>query len=125
GPYDFHLKWKTGDHESLLAALKDQLGMELVRQSDHAEYLVVDRVERPVGSVAPAPVESRAPVAAAPDSSHKFTPTELRRDLRVVREALEEGHPGIYRFTPKPALDRVFDGVAARLSRPLTALEFY
>jgi uncharacterized protein (TIGR03435 family) len=125
GPYDFHLKWKTGDHESLLAALGDQLGLELVRQSDRAEYLIVDRVEKPVSSVAPAPVESHAPVTAAPDSSHKFTPTELRRDLRILRDALEEGHPGIHRFTPKPELDRIFDGVAAQLSRPMTALEFY
>ena len=126
GTYDFHLKWKTGDHSSLLMSLKDQLGLELVRESHRVPHLVVDRVERPESRLAPAPDLSRAPApAAAPDSQHKFTPTELRRDLRVMREALEEGHPGIYRFTPKAEMDRVFDRAAAQLSRPMTALEFY
>ena len=42
-----------------------------------------------------------------------------------MRAALEEGHPGIYRYTPKPELDNVFDKAAAGLTRPMTSLEFY
>ena len=52
-------------------------------------------------------------------------PEKLREDFRILRSALEEGHPGIYRYTPKAELDSVFDATAARLDRPMTALEFY
>ena len=52
-------------------------------------------------------------------------PEKLREDFRILRSALEEGHPGIYRYTPKADLDSVFDATAARLDRPMTALEFY
>jgi uncharacterized protein (TIGR03435 family) len=125
GAHDFQLEWKTGDDSSLFAALKSQLGMELVKQAQRAEYLVVDRVEKPGEPDAPKIPHSSEPVAAAPDSSVRYTPAELRRDLRILRDALEEGHPGIYRFTPKPAMDRAFDRAAAQLTRPMTALEFY
>src|SRR6266568_843556 len=52
-------------------------------------------------------------------------PEKLREDFRILRSALEEGHPGIYRYTPKAELDSVFDATAARIDRPMTALEFY
>jgi hypothetical protein len=54
-----------------------------------------------------------------------LTPDQLREDFRILRSALEEGHPGIYRYTSKPDLDRIFDGAAARLTKPMSALEFY
>jgi uncharacterized protein (TIGR03435 family) len=123
GPYDFQLTWKTGDDTSLFTALKSQLGVELVKQVQRQEFLVVDLVERPDASVAPETPSGAA--LAAPDSSVTYTPTQLRRDLRVLYESLQEGHPGIYRYTAKPDLDRVFDAVAAQLTRPLTALQFY
>ena len=65
------------------------------------------------------------PVIAAPDSSVTYTPAQLHRDLRVMRDALEEGHPGIYRFVPKPELDRSFQAADTQLIRPMTALQFY
>lgn len=52
-------------------------------------------------------------------------PALLRQDFLILRNALEEAHPGIYRYTPKPELDRIFDRAAAHLNRPMTALEFY
>jgi hypothetical protein len=36
-------------------------------------------------------------------------PEKLREDFRILRGALEEGHPGIYRYTPKQVLDRRLD----------------
>ena len=47
GVWDFRLHWKTGDTASLAAALRDQLGLELIAEPRRQEYLVVDRIERP------------------------------------------------------------------------------
>jgi uncharacterized protein (TIGR03435 family) len=121
GDYDFHLKWSNGDEASLLDALKEQLGLELGTETHDLEYVVVDRAERPGTS----PDGGAAATAPVRDSSVTFDPAQLRRDLRILRQALEEGHPGIYRYTPKPELDRVFDDVAARLNHPMTALQLY
>ncbi|HYL78210.1 MAG TPA: S41 family peptidase [Bryobacteraceae bacterium] len=49
----------------------------------------------------------------------------LQEDFRVARSALEEGHSGIYRYTPKADLDRAFDTAAKRIVEPMTSLEFY
>ena len=49
----------------------------------------------------------------------------MQEDFRILRAALEEGHPGIYRFTPKPDLDGIFDRAAKQLDRPMTRLAFY
>jgi uncharacterized protein (TIGR03435 family) len=122
GAYDFHLKWQANDQASLFAALEDQLGLALVKETSSREYVVVDQVERLNRAAAPAPAE---PVVASRDSAVTFTPAELRRDLQVLREALEEGDPGIYRYTPKTELDRAFDSAATQLDHSMTALEFY
>jgi uncharacterized protein (TIGR03435 family) len=125
GAHDFQFQWKTDDNESLVAELRSQLGLELVKDAQRQEFVVVDRVERLGGAAAPEVPAPTEPIKAAPDSSVTFTVVQLRKDLRVAREALEEGHPGIYRFTPKAEMDRAFDGLAATLTRPMTALEFY
>ena len=41
-----------------------------------------------------------AATRTAPDSG-KLTPEQLREDFAILRGALEEAHPGIYRYTPK------------------------
>jgi hypothetical protein len=67
-----------------------------------------------------------APVAvAAPTPPRPATPAELREDFEIARHALEEGHPGLYRFTPRAELDRVFDDAERRLDRPMDAWQFY
>jgi hypothetical protein len=53
-----------------------------------------------------------------------FPPAQLREDFQVARRALEEGHSGIYRYTPKPQLDRTFDAAARALDHPMNAYEF-
>jgi hypothetical protein len=52
-------------------------------------------------------------------------PEELREDLRILRQALEKGHPGIYRYTPKAKMDQAFDGAEKGLDRPMNVYEFY
>ena len=125
GSYDFHLEWKTGDDTSLLAALREQAGLLLAAETRSLEYVVVDHVERPPGATQPAALETAAITAPEPDSSVRYDPAELRKDLRVAWDALVEGHPGIYRFTAKPELDRIFTAASAGFTRPMTALELY
>src|SRR5690349_5692353 len=60
----------------------------------------------------------------AADAPPTFTPEQLREDFQVARRALEEGHSGIYRYTPKPQLDRTFDAAARALDHPMNAYEF-
>ena len=59
------------------------------------------------------------------DSLPKFTPAQLLEDFQIARSALEEGHSGIYRYTPKSKLDQIFDEAARSLNRPMDAYEFF
>ncbi|HJT82056.1 MAG TPA: S41 family peptidase [Chthoniobacterales bacterium] len=63
-------------------------------------------------------------VASAAELS-LFQPNDLKSDLALVRSALEEAHPDLYRYTEKAELDRAWDRAAAGLDHPMTALEFY
>lgn len=60
---------------------------------------------------------------------HKQTdtlrPAQLKEDFQLFRTALEEAHPGLYAFTPKPTFDAAFDSTLALLNRPLSEQEFY
>lgn len=44
---DFSLSWKPGDAGSLQAAIKAQLGMQLVEEKRSLEILVIDHIEKP------------------------------------------------------------------------------
>lgn len=81
--------------------------------------LIVSNMARALALVAAMAFDSSA-FAAAPD----LTSAQLQADFRLAREALEEAHGGIYRYTAKPALDRLFDATAARLDHSLDAMAF-
>jgi hypothetical protein len=68
-----------------------------------------------------------APIAAAAASapSTMVAPADLREDFAILRHALEEAHPGLYRFTPRAEMDRVFDEAGRGLDRPMDAWQFY
>ncbi len=55
----------------------------------------------------------------------KFTAAQLLEDFQIARRALEEGHSGIYRYTPKARLDQIFDEAARSLDHPMDAYEFF
>ncbi len=38
----------------------------------------------------------------------QFEPQQLREDFQIARQSLEEAHPGLYRYTKKADLDRIF-----------------
>src|SRR5438270_228733 len=55
----------------------------------------------------------------------KFEPAQLREDYQIARLALEEAHPGLYRYTRKADLDRIFDAAEKALDHPMDFFEFY
>jgi hypothetical protein len=71
----------------------------------------------------PPPQKGDSPSAAGAVSP--VPPEQLREDLRILRHALEEGHPGIYRYTPRAELDRRFEDAEKSLDRGMTVYEFY
>jgi hypothetical protein len=83
---------------------------------EHGEAV---RANEPPGE----PKAVTAPAAEAADE--KLDPEKLRADFRIARQALEEGHGGIYRYTSKEELDRVFYQAEKSLTRPMSTLEFY
>lgn len=66
-----------------------------------------------------------APGSAGAEMTNKFEPGQLREDFQIVRQSLEEGHPGLYRQTKKIELDRVFDNAEKSLNHPMDFYEFY
>jgi uncharacterized protein (TIGR03435 family) len=47
GIYDYHLKWDGKQSMSIVSALREQLGLELVEQQRQEEHLVVDSAQEP------------------------------------------------------------------------------
>ncbi len=43
------------------------------------------------------------------ETGKTIEPDKLIVDFRLARQSLEEGHSGIYRYTAKEELDRLFD----------------
>lgn len=54
-----------------------------------------------------------------------FSTDELKADLKYLKTKLENNHPGLYLYTSKPAIDKVFDSLENSIFKPLTELEFY
>lgn len=54
-----------------------------------------------------------------------LTPEQLQTDFTRFRTALNEAHPEMYRYTPKPVFDSLFTATAAQLNRSMTQQEFY
>ncbi len=62
--------------------------------------------------------------AMAGASAAPLTVPQLQSDFQLARRALEDAHGGIYRYTPKAQLDRVFAQAAAQLNQPMEAMAF-
>jgi hypothetical protein len=60
-----------------------------------------------------------------PSLEQSFTSEQLKEDLKVLRQALEGGHPGLYLYTSKDAFDRRFDQANKTFDRPMTLRQFY
>ncbi len=55
----------------------------------------------------------------------QFTPEQLKSDFKIFRDALEEGHGGLYAYTPKEEMDQQFDNILKSLNHPLNEVEFF
>jgi len=96
---------------------------------------------RRVGLQFQAPVRVPAPVSASIDilsvrvvpatagqdrvTETMLEPFQLKSDFALFRLALEEAHPALYRFTTKRAMDAEFARAEAKLTRPMTVLQFH
>lgn len=58
-------------------------------------------------------------------SQQLFTPQELQADFTVIRQALEEAHPGLYRFQTKEQVDKQFASIEKMLKKGMSAYAFY
>ncbi|MCP5049213.1 MAG: hypothetical protein GY940_18735 [bacterium] len=62
---------------------------------------------------------------SAYDPAKTYTAKQLKEDLSLLRSALEEAHGGLYRYTSKKELDRLFETVSVQLNQPMTERGFY
>lgn len=66
-----------------------------------------------------------AAVFGQPSLTHRtYPPEDLRFDLMIVRSSLERAHPDPYRYLTSTEMDLLFEGIASKLTLPLTAEEF-
>jgi hypothetical protein len=59
-----------------------------------------------------------------PGSSKWLTSLEATADFDLLRELLEEAHPGLYRYATKTEMDLTFETQRAKLNHPITKEEF-
>ncbi len=61
----------------------------------------------------------------APTLDQIFQPEQMREDLKVLRKALEEGHPGLYLYTTKDDFAKKFEETSQVFAKPMTLRQFY
>ncbi len=71
------------------------------------------------------PLLSQTAASGAFNPEKKYETDLLKEDFRIFRLALEEGHAGLYRYTPKKEIDGQFDAIEKNLIQPLTEIEFF
>lgn len=53
-----------------------------------------------------------------------YSVEQIQQDFKLMRHALEESHPGLYRYTSRDSIRWIFDETAKKLNKPMTELEF-
>ena len=61
--------------------------------------------------------------ASNPIPAEALPPAQTQADFDLMHKALEEAHSGLYRYSSKAEMDRMFDAERAKLNRPLTKAE--
>jgi len=64
------------------------------------------------------------PPAGTSSASSMLSVAAILSDFDLLRHALEEAHPGLYRYSTKGEMDRMFAVERAKLDRPMTRLRF-
>lgn len=65
------------------------------------------------------------PSTTRAQTAQKFEPKQLQEDFQIARQSLEEGQSGLYRYTKKADLARIFDLAEKSLDHPMDFYEFY
>lgn len=55
----------------------------------------------------------------------KFAVEQLQKDFKMLRNVLEEVHPGLYRYSNKETIDSLFNSAYNQIISPMTEIEFY
>ncbi|WP_198045041.1 S41 family peptidase [Spirosoma montaniterrae] len=58
------------------------------------------------------------------DPNRLYTPQQLREDFQVLHMALEQLHPGLYRYTPRDSMDVAYRQTLSQLTKPMTDAAF-
>lgn len=58
-------------------------------------------------------------------SQKKYSIIELQTDFKILRKALENVQPSLYRYTNKNEMDLFLDNTFKSINKPMTELEFY
>jgi len=53
-----------------------------------------------------------------------LTAAQMRADFDLMRQSLEEAHPGLYRYSTKREMDLAFEAQRAKLNRPSPKIHF-
>ena len=54
-----------------------------------------------------------------------YTVNQLREDFVIMQNTLQEGHAGLYRYTAKEELDKMFEKTYQSLNEPMTEIDFF
>lgn len=54
-----------------------------------------------------------------------LSPPQLQEDFRYLRRLLQETHPGLYRYTPKPVMQAKLDSVAGLLGQTMRFYTYF
>ncbi len=99
-----------------------RIGMALGTQASH--ILLAGFV---LSLLAPAPsgAAKKGKDRQQPTLDQIFQPDQMKEDFKVLRKALEGGHPGLYLYTTKEDFDKRFEQANQSFDRPMTLREFY
>ncbi len=61
----------------------------------------------------------------ADSNKNIYSPKELRKDLKVLKDVLEESHHGLYMYTSKERFNAVFDSLQNVLTNSMSDTDFY
>lgn len=56
--------------------------------------------------------------------THRHSKEKIVHDFKIFRNALEEAHPGLYDYTSKSKMDKLFAKILSQIDHPLTSEEF-
>ena len=71
------------------------------------------------------PSEAAKRKKSFPTLDQIFAPEKLQEDFRVLQDALEKLHPGLYLYTPKEKFDQLFKDTHLAFQKPATVRDFY